>query len=174
MQFLDRQQITDLWTDDFDGLNDGYWITLNSKNRVKNFTDPLVKYKLSNLAVQVGKYVMQLNEYCYRRQYLKRRPGAELRCLVGYEIGDKDDPNRDGQMLHAHIVAAHDGSTNRTVSDVERITRTKWSKFQKFAPDGNFIHVEDLDNVRDRVWYISKQAVAFQRWHGGELNVMLT
>jgi len=71
-----------------------------------------------------------------------------------------------------HIVAAHDGSTNRSVSDVDQFTQRKWSRFYSFDGSDKFTDVANLDDVRDRVWYLAKQSVLFQRVHG-ELNVTL-
>lgn len=166
MKILDRQQLTNIWSAHLHRFNSGYWITLNSKKQVSSFTDQTLNHKIIRFSSEIDKFVGFLNEFCYGRQYLKHRPGARLACLAGYEVG-----NEDG-MIHAHIVAAHDGSTDRSVSDVARFTNRKWSSFYRFDGSTTFVDVACVGNIKNRVWYITKQAEAFQRLHG-DFNLTL-
>lgn len=161
---LERQQITDAWTERFKGLNDGYWISLNSKIRVTGHNDPRIPNKFIEFSSKVEKFIDQINEHCYGRKYLHRTPGAKLTCLVGYEVGTVDG------LVHCHIVAAHDGSTNRSVNDLIRVSMLKWSAICNTNGSKQFVDVDAIENVKDRIWYMTKQSTNHQRLFG-ELNL---
>jgi len=163
---LGRQQLSDAWTDHFDGLNDGYWISLNSKIRVSGRGDSRIESKFIEFGGKVGKFIDQINEYCYGRKYLHKTPGAKLTCLVGYEVG-----NVDG-LVHCHIAAAHDGSTNRTLSDLIRVSMLKWSAICNTDGSKQFVDVDAIGSVSDRIWYMTKQSSNHQRLFG-DMNISL-
>lgn len=165
MLSLSRQEMTDAWSERFESLDKGYWISLNSKIRVKSPQDPKTPNKFIEFGGMVEKFVEQINDYCYGRRYLKV-PEAKLTCLVAYEIGDSEG------LVHCHIIAAHDGSTNRSVSDVERVSRKKWAAIARTDGSIQFVHVADLGSVKDRIWYMTKQTTNHQRLFG-ETNLSL-
>ena len=150
-----RQTLKDEWEQHFEGFNTGFWIGLNSKKYVVELSDYRTPTKVDSLDGEVGKYIKQLNEFCFGRKYL-READAKLKCLVGYEVGGTG-------MVHAHIIAAHRGNTDRTVQEVEKFSNRKWSNFYKFDGSKQFVFVEELKNPGDRIWYITKQSVAYQR-----------
>ncbi len=163
---LDRQQLTKEWTKRFAGLNQGYWISLNSKIRVKGRNDPRIQDRFIEFGGMVGKFVDHINEHCYGRKFLRKEPDAKLTCLVGYEVG-----NVDG-LVHCHIAAAHDGKTNRTVSDIRDMSIWKWSGIANTKGNKQFVDVSEIGNINDRIWYMTKQTTEHQRMFG-EFNLSL-
>lgn len=163
---LDRQQLTDAWSKRFDGLDQGYWITLNSKIHVKGLDDPHIPGKFIEFSRLVEKFIDQTNEYCYGRQYLNRKQDCKLTCLVGYEVGKIDG------MVHCHIIAAHNGSTDRTVDDLKNIAILKWRGICNTGSSTQFVDVDAVGNVHDRIWYMAKQTTNHQRMFG-EFNLSL-
>lgn len=154
---LDRQEITDAWVKRFNGLNQGYWITLNSKIRVAGHDDPRTPGKFIECGAMVEKFIGHINEYCYGRKFLRGTPGAKLTCLVAYEVGAVDG------LVHCHILAAHGGSTNRTVNDLIKVATFKWSTICSTGGSKQFVDVDDIGSIKDRIWYMTKQTNSHYR-----------
>lgn len=157
---IQRQTLTNVWSDRFADFRKGYFLTLNSKMQVDSIYDSTVMNKVSILKTKVQRIVGHLNEYCYGRRYLRREQDAELLCLAFFEVGEKT------QMVHAHLVAAHNGSTDRSVDEVHRFTNRKWKTEYQYSGNTTFVDVATIDVVKDRIWYCTKQSVIFQRVHG--------
>jgi hypothetical protein len=159
-KILSRQELTDAWTNFHKKSCAGYWITLDSKMRVESQTKSNVVPKLIRFEGEIDQYVAKLNEYCYGARFLRREPNARLTCVVSYEIGKEDG------LIHAHILAGHDGSTNRSVDQVERFTYRKWQNFYDFSGSDQCLFVESIGNPHDRIWYMTKQSEELQKRFG--------
>lgn len=162
---LDRQTLTDAWTGYFDGYNHGYFITLNSKMRVDGTTDHRANNKHIKLDTMVQDFVNRLNQKCFGRRYERKEEGARLKCLVGYEVGLIDG------LIHCHLLAAHDGSVRPTTDDIRQIAHRKWDDVCGTWGRKQFVDVAELDNIRDRIWYLTKQTTQYQRQFG-EFNII--
>jgi hypothetical protein len=163
---LGHQQLTKEWAKRFQGLDQGFWISLNSKIHVNGRYDSRIPGKFIEFDGMVGKFIDHMNEHCYGRKYLRKEPDAKLTCLVGYEVG-----NFDG-LVHCHIVAAHDGKTNRSVSDIKKASIWKWSGIANTKGSKQFVDVSEIGDINDRIWYLTKQATEHQRMFG-ESNLSL-
>ncbi|MBM4180064.1 MAG: hypothetical protein FJ209_00730 [Betaproteobacteria bacterium] len=163
---LSRQVLANAWSKRFAGLNDGYWISLNSKIHVKGRHDHAIQDKFIKFEGMVSKFIDHMNGQCFGRKYVRREHEAKLTCLVGYEVGDVEG------LIHCHIAAAHNGSTNRTVDDVRRISKWKWQKICKTNGSEQFVDVDGIGNIHDRIWYMTKQSEQHQRLFG-EFNFSL-
>ena len=155
---LDRQKLTDAWYKRFDGLDKGYWISLNSKIRVEGLADPRLPDRLMKFEPMVEKFIHQINEKCFGRRYIKD-PSIRLTCLAGYEVGKVDG------LVHCHIIAAHDGGTDRTVEEIREISKRKWDGICNTNGSQQFVHVDEVENVQSRLWYLTKQACEMERVH---------
>lgn len=162
---LDRQTLTDAWTGYFDGYHHGYFITLNSKMRVDGTTDHRANNKHIKLDTMVQDFVNRLNQKCFGRRYERKEHGARLKCLAGYEIGSIDG------LIHCHLLAAHDGSVQRTTDDIRQIAHRKWDDVCGTWGRESFVKVDELDNIRHRIWYLTKQSTTYQRQFG-EFNII--
>ncbi len=160
VNFIERQTLTDVWADWLKDFREGYFVTLNSKIYLESKYDPNIHQRISILKPKVKKVVGHLNEYCYGRKYLRSEQDAELRCLAFFEVGAEKG------MLHAHLVAAHNGSTNRSIVDVQRFINRKWKTQYQYSGDTKFVDVAPIGTAKDRIWYCTKQSELFQRKHG--------
>lgn len=163
---LTRQAITDAWHERLSGLNHGYWITLNGKERIQNHGNSQEIYKIDRFEAKVNNYLFKLNEFCFGRRFLRGEAGAKLLCLVGYEIGDEDG------LVHAHVLGLHDGCTNRTTDDVSLFSQRKWSWHYDMSGSTRFVEVLDAGITRSRIWYMTKQSEKFQ-YQYGESNIAI-
>ena len=163
---LTRQELTNTWSKRFAGMDHGYWITLNSKIRVQDRYDRHIPNKFIEFGGMVEQFIDLINERCYGRRYIRHEPNARLTSLVSYEVG-----NEDG-LVHCHILAAHDGSTNRTVEDLKRVSIWKWSGLCNTEGSTQFVDVDAIGNIHDRIWYMTKQSENHQRLFG-EFNLSL-
>ncbi len=155
---LDRQKLTDAWLNRFYGFDKGYWISLNSKIRVQGLADPKLPDRLIKFEPMVEKFIHHINEKCYGRRYQKD-PNARLTCLAGYEVGEFDG------LVHCHIIAAHDGSTDRTLEEIKEISKWKWDGICNTGGSEQFVRVDDVGDVKGRLWYLVKQACTMERIH---------
>jgi hypothetical protein len=162
---LDRQTLTDAWTAYFDGYKHGYFISLNSKMRVEGREDKRAYTKHIKLDTMVQEFVHRLNQKCYGRRYDRKEDGARLKCLAGYEIGSIDG------LIHCHLLAAHDGSVTRDTEKIRNIAHQKWDDVCGTWGRTQFVDVADLDNIQDRIWYLTKQSTNYQRQFG-EFNII--
>jgi hypothetical protein len=162
---IDRNELTDQLEGWLGYQQKGYFISLNSVVTLDDMTDQRLRERLQCFEAQVGKLMGFLKEHCFGRRYLRSQDQTCLKCVIGMEIG-----NENGR-LHAHIVAAHDGSTQRDLASIQRFIAHKWAKLMKVDHEQSFTHVEDMDVPRDRLWYITKQSSTIARWHDGMSNI---
>lgn len=162
---LGRQTIKDAWSEYFKGYDKGCWITLNSRWRVSSITDPRLRNQFLNLEPHVQKFVHKLNKYCYGRSYL-REEQSKLKVLAAYEVGQEDG------LIHCHIIAAHEGSTDRTTDEIRLFSKWKWHQIHGTWGRDQFVNVAALDDVNDRIWYVAKQSHQLQRLIG-ECNIAI-
>lgn len=162
---LDRQTIKNAWSGYFNGCDKGYWITLNSRWKVSSITDPRVRNQFLNLEPHVQKFVHKLNKHCYGRSYL-REEKSKLKVLAAYEVGQADG------LIHCHIIAAHDGSTDRTTDEINLFSKLKWNQIHGAWGRDQFVNVAAVDDVNDRLWYVTKQTQQLQRLIG-ESNIAI-
>jgi len=153
---LDRQTIKDAWSEYFSDHRKGYWITLNSRWNVSSIADHRVRRQFLNLEPHVQKYIHKLNKYCYGRSYL-REENSKLKVLAAYEVGPTDG------LIHCHIIAAHEGSTDRTTEEISSFSKWKWSQIHGTWGRDQFVNVNAVDDVNDRLWYAAKQSEQYQR-----------
>lgn len=146
---LDRQMIKNAWSGYFSGCDKGYWITLNSRWKVSSINDPRVRNQFLNLEPHVQKFVHKLNKHCYGRSYL-REENSKLKVLAAYEVGRTDG------LIHCHIIAAHEGTTDRTTEEISSFSKWKWNQIHKTWGRDQFINVAAVDDVNDRLWYATK------------------
>jgi len=163
---LNRQELTNIWTKRFEKFNEGYFITLNSKKAVSSLFDYRAPLRIIELDAEMQNIHNHLNEFCFGRKFLRHEVGSRLNCLAAYEIGTENG------MIHAHILAAHDGTTNRSVSEVTKHLNAKWGKVYQFDGSNSFVNVQELGRASDRIWYMTKQSEHFQR-RFGELNLTM-
>ena len=162
---MDRNELTDQ-LEGWVGLRQhGYFISLNSVVTLDDMSDQRLREQHQRFEAHVAKLMGFIKEYCFGRRYLRTQDQACMKCVIGIEIG-----NENGR-LHAHIVAAHDGSTQRDLASIQRFIAHKWAKLMKVDHEQSFTHVEDIDVARDRLWYITKQSSTIARWHDGMSNI---
>jgi hypothetical protein len=167
MQY-DRGKLTDELTTWFGDRVQGYFITLNTKMRLH---PPRNDVKTSNAFIRCGQQVRSvmefLDEYCYGRNALK---GKRLAKASVVEIGNPRSESRDdvdrGDLVHAHIVAAHNGDTDRDVGSVKRFLERKWALFYDISASEAFVNVKPIGELRNRVWYMTKQNAYVERNFG--------
>lgn len=162
---LDRQAIKNAWSGYFNGYDKGYWITLNSRWKVSSIADPRVRNQFLNLEPHVQKFVHKLNKHCYGRSYM-REEKSKLKVLAAYEVGKVDG------LIHCHIIAAHDGSTDRTTDEINLFSKLKWNQIHGAWGRDQFVDVDAVDDVNDRLWYVAKQTQQLQRLIG-ESNIAI-
>ena len=162
---MDRNELTDQLEGWVGQRQHGYFISLNSVVTLNDMTDQRLREQHQRFEAQVAKLMGFIKEYCFGRRYLRTQDQACMKCVIGVEIG-----NENGR-LHAHIVAAHDGSTQRDLASVQRFIAHKWAKLMKVDHEQSFTHVENMDVTRDRLWYITKQSSTIARWHDGMSNI---
>jgi hypothetical protein len=125
-----------------DGRTHGWHITLNTKAVIEDRSD---KYKINKecelLERQLEIFSSRFNEFCYRR-----RKQCRLKMLNGIEIGDRN-------RLHAHLIAAHSGDVDKTLSQVDREVAKQWQRVYEFDAVG-FIKVEDIYDMKGIVTYV--------------------
>lgn len=156
---LDRQALTDLYANRF-GSREGFWITVNSKSRVRDRCDPKIPDRFLDFEKDVADLVTKLNEYCYGRRFLRKELDAQVDCLASFEVGGKDG------LVHAHVVALHRGDTNRSPAEIQKHLEHKFGKKYDIQGSEAFVRVDGIKNVRDRIWYMTKQTAHFQRMFG--------
>lgn len=137
----------------------GYFITLNSLVTLNDATDPRFEQELHRLQPLVCKVIGFLKEHCFGNEYIRTHDECRLKCVIAYEVG------HETHRLHAHILAAHDGSTNRDCYSVSRFFRRKWPKLVGASHPRGLVHVTPADIPRDRIWYMTKQTQFISRWH---------
>jgi hypothetical protein len=165
---MDRNELTDQLERWLDYQQKGYFITLNSVVTLNDMTDQRLREQHHRFEAQVVKLMCFIKEYCFGRRYLRTQDQEcmkYMKCVIGMEIGSKNG------RLHAHIVAAHDGSTQRDLASVQRFIAHKWVKIINVDHEQSFTHVENMDVARDRLWYITKQSNTISRWHDGMSNI---
>lgn len=162
----DQRTLVDTFSRVLKGLDKGYWITLNSDKSVSGLDDKCLDSRITDFEPKVIQFISELNEYCYGRQFLKKRPGAKLNCVGAFEVGNHE------RLLHVHIVAGHNGSTNRSIPDIQKFSSSAWNRIGQFKKHLNTrVRVEDIGTVSARIWYMTKQSVEFQRWQDGRDNI---
>lgn len=160
LQSIDRNRLTDQLMRWMSPNDQGYFITLNSLSVLNGHTDPRFERVTFALQPKVVKAMSFLKEHCFGNGYRRYHDESRLKCLVSYEVGS--DKNR----LHAHIVAAHNGETDRDCDSVARFLDRKWAKLLRLEYNASsFVHVAPIDLLRDRVWYVTKQAGFLARWN---------
>ncbi len=158
---ISRNKLTDELTGWLGESNQGYFISLNTKVTLTGLLDPRFENEMHKMNVKVQKLMIFLKEYCFGRKYLRQPDHSSLKGVIGYEVG------ADKGKLHAHIVATHRGDTDRSIENVNEFMHRKWCKLMEVElHDDSLSHVEFIDVVRDRVWYLTKQVNALHRWQG--------
>lgn len=158
---IDRNRLTDQLMHWLLPNEQGYFITLNSRVVLEGQSDPRFENEAFAMQSKVVKAMSFLKEHCFGNSYRRNHDESRLKCIVSYEIG------RVENRLHAHIVAAHDGSTDRDCDSVASFLSRKWPKLLGFRRQPNkFVDVEPVDIARDRVWYVTKQARYLSRLNG--------
>lgn len=153
---MDRKTLTNEWSRYFHGFDYGYWITLNSTMRADSPEDQYIPRKYARLTDLVDAFVLRLNHNCFGRRFERGEEGARLKGLMACETGKKDG------MIHCHLIAAHDGSVTRSLPKIREIVTENWNKVNGFVMSESATTVEAIDNIRDRVWYCTKQSTNYQ------------
>lgn len=156
----DRNRLTNELVRWLSPNDEGYFISLNSIVKLTDAADPRFEHEMFKLQPKITKLCGFLKEYCYGNGFRRNRDESLIKCVLAYEIGETNG------RLHAHVVAAHDGTTKRTANAVQKFISRKWAKLMKIDDHEGFAHVEAIDVLRDRVWYITKQSRFLSRWHG--------
>lgn len=157
----DRNRLTNELVRWLSPNDQGYFITLNSLTVLDGQHDQRFEQATDAMQPKVVKAMRFLKEHCFGNYYRRNHDDSRLKCLISYEVG------RDGNRLHAHIVAAHDGSTDRSCQSVANFLLRKWTKLLGVeGHSSGFVHVVPVDVARDRVWYVTKQARFLSRWNG--------
>lgn len=158
---IDRNTLTNQLMRWLSPNDQGYFITLNSRVVLQGQSDPRFEHAVFAMRPMVVKAMVFLKEHCFGNSYRRDQDESRLKCIISYEVGS------DEHRLHAHIVAAHDGSTDRDCNSVGNLLSRKWTKLLGFnGQPSNFVHVDYLDIARDRVWYATKQARYLSRLNG--------
>ncbi|WP_220636057.1 hypothetical protein [Georgfuchsia toluolica] len=156
----DRNRLTNELVRWLSPNDQGYFISLNSLVTLNDASDSRFEHEMFKLQPKITKLCGFLKEYCYGNGFRRSRDESLIKCVLAYEIG------QDNGRLHVHVVGAHDGTTNRTADDVQKFMSRKWAKLMKIDDHEGFAHVEAIDVLRDRVWYVTKQSRFLSRWHG--------
>ena len=164
---MDRNELTDQLESWVGQRQHGYFISLNSVVTLNDMTDQRLREQHQRFEAQVAKLMGFLKEHCFGRRYLRSQDQTCLKCVIGMEIGNKNG------RLHAHIVAAHDGGTQRDLASIQRFIAHKWVKIMNVDHEQSFTLVENMDVARDRLWYITKQSNTISCWHDGMCNISL-
>lgn len=155
-----RNQLTDAIIQWIGSRQHGYYITLGTQHFLKSQTDTRLQDCIDDAHPKVSKLMGFLKEYCYGNTFRSTRDDNLLKCVISYEVGDS------ANQLHAHIVAAHDGTTDRSCRAINDFITRKWSKLIGLTyRQDEFVHVAPIDVARDRVWYGTKQTAFISRWH---------
>lgn len=162
---LDRQTLTNSLVRDFQDYPFGYWITLNTHWHVLDHADRRTITYFDYLDPKVSRFIHRLNQKCFGRRYARKEQDARLKCLAAFEVGASDG------LIHCHILAAHDGSVRHELDDVRRIAHEEWEDIYESKGGRQFVHVDPLENARDRIWYMTKRSEAHQRLYRGALNI---
>lgn len=138
--------IEDCWQNTLDRRTSGWHITLNTKAVIENRHDvDQVRNELNTLERQIGVFANRLNGFCYRR-----RKNLRLKILSGFEIGAKN-------RLHAHVIAAHDGDVDKTISQMKREVARQWKQVYRFDDIG-FIDVQEIYDMKGIIGYVTEDA----------------
>jgi hypothetical protein len=116
----------------------GYFITLNARTKEWVCFEQDLK-----------KIAHNLNHFIYGRAY--ERQEKTLKIIGGIETGKVDG------ILHAHLIVALQGETNRKLPDVNMYIRKHWYKLIGLHDhNGSMVDVQDIGNPEERISYISK------------------
>lgn len=135
---MDKNKLISDLSSEFSADSRGYFITLNAvKNDKIQF-----EQDLSNIA-------HKLNDFCYGRAY--KRKEKRLKIIGGIENG------KENGILHAHLIVAHQGETDRTLPEVNSYVRKHWYKTIGFFDHfGTMVDVQDIGEAAGRIGYIVK------------------
>ena len=138
--------INDCWQNTLDRRTKGWLITLNTKAVIEDRHDiDKVTDEFNKLDRQIGIFANRLNGFCYRR-----RRNLRLKIISGFEIGNKN-------RLHAHVIAAHDGDVDKTISQMKREVAKQWKLVYQFDEVG-FIDVQEIYDMKGIIKYVSEDA----------------
>lgn len=132
-----KQLITDL-SSKFSADSRGYFITLNA------FKNDRIQFEQD-----LSRIAHKLNDYCYGRAY--KRQEKRLKIIGAIENG------RENGILHAHLVVAQQGETDRTLPEVNSYVRKHWYQTIGFFDHfGTMVDVQDIGGAAGRISYIVK------------------
>lgn len=116
----------------------GFFITLDA-----------VKNDRIQFEQDLSRIAHKLNDFCYGRAY--KRKEKRLKIIGGIETG------KENGILHAHLIVAQQGETDRTLPEVNGYVRKHWYKTIGFYDHlGTMVNVQDIGRVHDRIAYITK------------------
>lgn len=150
---MDKNKLISDLSSEFSIDSKGYFITLNAfKNDQIQFEQDL------------GKIAHKLNDFCYSRAY--KRKEKRLKIIAAIETGKEND------ILHAHLIVAHQGETDRTLPEVNSYVRKHWYKTIGFYDHlGTMVDVQDIGEASGRIGYIVKDTNYWLR--NDNLNIVM-
>ncbi len=150
---MDRASLTSEVSSWISGSNNGYFITLNTINKDK-----------ISFEQDLSKIAHKLNDYVYGRNY--RRNFKRLKIIAGIETG------KENGILHAHLVVAHQGETNRQLFDINCYLRRHWYKLIGLNDyDGSMVNIQKIGDSDSRITYILKDTKYWLR--NDNLNIIV-
>lgn len=135
---MNKQQLISELSTEFPADSKGFFITLNA-----------FKNDRIQLEQDLSRIAHKLNDYCYGRAY--KRKEKRLKIIGAIENG------RENGILHAHLVVAQQGETDRTLPEVNSYVRKHWYQTIGFFDHfGTMVDVQDIGKAAGRIGYIVK------------------
>ena len=141
MDINHRQRMIDDLSAEFSNNKGCYFLTLNAltKDDIK-------------LSRDVTELIHRLNYYCFGRSY--KRNVNRLKSVGVSEVGTVN------QGLHMHLAIIFANETGRSVEDIERFIRKKWSSIirqkKNLVRNSNLVDLRLIDDLQSCFGYMTK------------------
>lgn len=130
---------------------EGCFITLLTDTKMDQFYDPSFRSKKAVLDANLVQVCKCIGKKYFGRQYELGKTDHLIRFVSAVEVGGTTG------RLHAHLVAAHQSNTTRSLDEIKDYLDQLWSRMYVTKMADTFVKVDPLDLSLDPIRYLTKQ-----------------